>query len=130
MRVSTIKDNFPNGFYEELARLIVVFGHIEYMIKLCIKDLCGEGFTNGMAHAESKHQFSELCKEAKRKADTRLCYTRAASFCTLIEQAEKLGDYRNDTVHALWTTDETGQPLRVRPKLHKGSNWRRFTQIP
>lgn len=55
-----VNDNFPEGFYEEFARLVIAFGRLEYMIKLCLKNLLGQGFTKGMIEAESKPQFQEL----------------------------------------------------------------------
>ena len=116
------RDNFPMEFYEELARLTVAFGRVEYMIKLCIKSLRGKGFTAGMAHAESKRQFKTLCDEAKNQANAELSAAQARAFCDLINRAKDLGDYRNDSIHALWTTDESsGEPLRVRPKWDKKS---------
>lgn len=122
MQTIQVKDNFPSGFYEEFARLAVAFGRIEYMIKLCIKSLGGKGFTAGMAHAESKRQFSVLCAEAKNGAGGHLSSAEATSFCVLIDQVKDLADYRNDTIHALWTTDDkSGQPLCIRPKWDKAS---------
>ena len=120
MQVFDIKDNFPNGFYEELARLAVASGRVEYMLKLCIKSLDGRGFTQGMAYAESKRQFAALCQEAKKRAAT-LPPAQSQSFCDLIDRAAGLADYRNDTIHALWTTDAAGQPFRIRPKWDKVS---------
>ena len=122
VQVFDVRDDFPDDFYEEFARLAVAFGRIEYMIKLSIKSLGGKGFTAGMAHAESKRQFSVLCEEAKKEANARLYPSQATSFYAIIDQAKDLGDYRNDTIHALWTTDDkTGQPLRIRPKWDKAS---------
>lgn len=114
-----IKDDFPPRFYDEFARLVVAFGRIEYLIKLCVKDLLAEGFTQGMAGAESQRQFSELCKKAKQGAGDKLSQTQASAFFELIERAEALAEFRNDSVHALWTTDPNGQPLRIRPKWAK-----------
>jgi len=119
MRLFPVRDDFPPQFYDEFARLVVAFGRIEYLIKLCVKDLLADGFTNGMAEAESRRQFSVLCKEAKKRADEKLCRSQASAFSALIDRAEALADFRNDTVHASWTTDLCGQPLRIRPKLEK-----------
>lgn len=119
MQIFPIKDDFPPRFYDEFARLIVTFGRIEYLIKLCVKDLLAEGFTQGMTDAESQRQFSELCKKAKQEAGNKLSQTQARDFSKLIEQAEALAEFRNDSVHALWTTDANGQPLRIRPKWAK-----------
>lgn len=116
-----IKDDFPREFYDEFARLVVASGRIEYLIKLCVKDLLGKGFTRGMVEAESRRQFSELCKEAKEQANAKLCPEQASAFSELIGQAEALAEFRNDTVHAAWTTDSNGQPLRIRPKWDKAT---------
>lgn len=122
MQLVDVRDDFPDRFHEEFARLVIAFGRIEYVIKLCIKSLGGKGFTKGMADAESKSQFSKLCKEAKKEAKARLTAAQAKSVCTLIDDAKILGNYRNDTIHAFWTAHvETGQPLRYRPKWDKAS---------
>ena len=52
MQILPIRNDFSPQFYEEFARLVVAFGRIEYLIKLCIKDLLAEGFTKGMTEAE------------------------------------------------------------------------------
>lgn len=133
MRDFPIKDDFPPEFYDELARLVVGFGRIEYLIKLCVKDLLAEGFTQGMVEAESQLQFSELCKKATQQAGKKLCPGEASAFSDLIGQAEVLAEFRNDTVHAAWTTDSDGQPLRLRPKRDKSTksvDWRRSHLVP
>ena len=126
-----VKDNFPDDFYEEYARLVIAFGRLEYIIKLCFKSLHGQGFKKGMEQAESKRQFTELCEEVIKKAREEL--DQSGRLCDLIERAKKLADYRNDTIHAMWTTDSNGQPYRVRPKLERLDkkrsllNWRNQT---
>ncbi|ASL27620.1 hypothetical protein [Azotobacter chroococcum] len=86
-----VNDNFPEGFYEEFARLAIAFGRLEYMVKLCLKDLLGQGFTQGMVEGESLLYFKKLCQKAQEQAKTRLCPVQVAPFCTLIGQAMTLG---------------------------------------
>ena len=121
MQLFPVRDDFPPRFYEELARLVVAFGRLEYLIKLCVKDLRAEGFTKGMAEAESRHQFSCLCKVSKQQAGQKLTQTQANAFSGLIDQAEALADFRHDIIHALWTTDSDGRPLRIRPKWNNST---------
>ena len=135
MQIFPVKDDFPSGFYEEFARLVVAFGRLDYLIKLCVKDLGAGGFTRGMVEAESQSQFCDLCKKAKERArqNQKLSQTQVNAFSGLIDQAEDLAEFRNDTVHALWTTDPNGQPLRIRPKRDKSTNsldWSRSTVVP
>ena len=59
MRDIPISDDFPPGFYEEVGRLVIAFGRLEYLIKLCFKDLHGNGFTIGMAEAEYDAQSTD-----------------------------------------------------------------------
>lgn len=115
MRRVTVRDKFPREFYDELAQLVVAFGRVEYVIKLCVKSLSGEGFTKGMAHAESRGQFRRLCNRAKELATQKLPPSQAASFNILIDKALKLAQERNDNTHALWTTDQYQKPVRYRP---------------
>lgn len=130
MQIFPVRDNFPPGFYEEFARLVVAFGRLEYLIKLCVKDLVDNGFTKGMVEAESHRQFSELCEKAKELANGKL---NQIQFSSLLDQAIALAEFRNDTVHASWTTDPKGAPLRIRPKWDKSAksvDWRRSTDVP
>ncbi len=106
---------------------MIEFGRLEYLIKLCVKDLAGQGFGEGMVMAESKRQFETLCKDVKKRGAEVLEQAQAENLAILINQALALAEYRNDTVHAFWTVDQ-GQPLRVRPKLEKATravNWDR-----
>lgn len=121
MQIFPVKDDFPPGFYEEFARLVIAFGRLDYLIKLCVKDMDAGGFTRGMAEAESQIQFCKLCEKAKELAgqSQKHSQTQADAFSGLIDQAEDLAEFRNDTVHASWTTDPNGQPLRLRPKWDK-----------
>ena len=127
MRIVRTKNYFPRGFYSAYAKLVIEFGRLEYLIKLCIKDMHGQGFTHGMIEAESKRQFSALGRYAKKLAADTLTPYETDAFEQFIEEAALLADYRNDSVHAYWTV-EKGEPLRVRPKWDKKSrsvNWDR-----
>jgi hypothetical protein len=84
-------------------------GRFEYEIKLSVKSLHEEGFTAGMAYAQSLGQFNELCKKAKvlerREEDgpawARLVVTHAtggygttAAFAWLIRKSASSGSSR------------------------------------
>lgn len=130
MQILPLKDDFPPGFYEEFARLVVAFGRLEYLIKLCIKDLSNKGFTEGMVEAESIRQFRDLCEKAEALAKGKLNQSQVA---TLLNQAIELAEFRHDTVHASWTTNPQGAPLRIRPKWDKSAKsvvWSRSTVVP
>lgn len=115
MQTFAVKDDFPPLFYVEFTLVVVAFGRLEYLIKRCVKDLFAEGFTKGMAEAESQYQFDKICKKAKCRAAKKLSQTQAQYFSELIDRAAVLAAFRNDNVHAAWTTDN-GMPLRIRPK--------------
>ena len=119
-----IRDDFEPLFFDEMGRLVVAAGRVEYVLKLCLKKLLGNGFTTGMIKAEEKQALSRLCDEVAKQAGTKLLDTRQrANFCSLIDSIKELADQRNDTVHALWTTTDSRKLLRVRPELKgkKGS---------
>jgi len=123
VKLVEIRNNLPPDFYDELGRLVVDFGRVEYMVKLFIEDLGGKGFTAGMADAESRRAFSALCDAAKQGIEGDCCLTneQKSAFVNLIEMAISLGNYRNDIVHALWTADGRGYPIRIRPKWIRAS---------
>lgn len=132
MQTFDVSDDFPPLFYDEFGRLVVAFGRLEYLIKLCVKDLLAEGFTKGMVKVESQRQFSNICDCAKLRAGEKLTQAQAIAFSRLIDQAKAISEFRNDTVHAFWTTD-SGQPLRLRPSwvsATKSVDWRRSKPIP
>lgn len=76
-----------------------------------------------MFHAESegRRRFAKLCDEAKRQAASKLRASPQASFDQIIDRVKDLANDRNDTVHALWTTDTSGHPHRIRPSLNKAT---------
>src|SRR5947209_2524485 len=116
MKLITITDDFPPGFYEALGRLAVAFGRVEYEIKLAVKSLSGKGFTAGMAEAESSGQFARLCKKAKSLAAARrLPQPHLSTFARLLDDAMHFAPERNDTLHAVWTAHGNGSPRRFRP---------------
>ncbi len=131
MRDIPISDDFPPGFCEEVGRLVIAFGRLEYLIKLCFKDLHGKGFTIGMAEAEYDAQaFADFCAETgilTKLAKSKLSAREADAFCELINKAVPLGTFRNDTVHAWWYADFKGLPSRIRPKKdsHELADWSR-----
>ena len=135
MREFPVKDNFPDDFYEALGRVIVAFGRLEYVIKLTVKSLMAEGFTLGMAHAESRAAFHRLCNRAKELGNKRLPTDKATRFTALIDRAISLAPKRNDNSHACWTTDNDATPLRLRPFWNTRTDpsqleWRTRTVTP
>lgn len=131
MRDIPASDDFPPGFYEEVGRLVVAFGRLEYLVKLCFNDLHGKGFTIGMAQAEYEAQaLSRFCGETgmlAKLAKSKLSTTQTDLFCALLKTLVTLGTFRNDTVHAWWYVDAKGLPFRIRPKKnsHESADWTR-----
>jgi hypothetical protein len=130
-----IKDDFESSFYDEIGRLVVAFGRLGYLVKLCVKTLSKQGFTKGMEHAESesKRGFMKLCEKAKTLANSELSGTDDKRFSDIIDRILQLADERNDVVHALWTAASSGVPLRIRPKWDKQTKdvkWDKSELVP
>ncbi|MBB5413903.1 hypothetical protein HDG34_007886 [Paraburkholderia sp. HC6.4b] len=120
MQDCPLKDDFPTGFHEELGGLLVAWGRVEYLFKLCGKDLCGEGFTAGMRiQIVKEKKFNDFCKHYEPLAQAKLSEEQASVFSELLAEARELLTLRNDNIHALWTTDDRGEPVRLRPKKNK-----------
>ena len=132
IRIAPPYDSFLDGFDKAFARLILEFGRLEYLVKLCIKDLHGRGFTAGMLKAEqSPRQFRALCNDAKREGSNKLTADEASAFEEMIDSALELADYRNDTVHAYWTMEDNA-PMRIRPLFNrktKDVDWSRARSV-
>jgi hypothetical protein len=129
MQLVTVSDDFPPGFYDALGRLVVAFGRVEYEIKLAVKSLSDKGFSKGFydAESESLRGFSTLCTKAKGLAAAKLTEPHRSTFSDLVDKALSLATERNDNLHALWTADGKGKPVRVRPfrdKANKTLDWR------
>jgi hypothetical protein len=118
-----VRDDFEPRFFEEVGRLVVAAGRVEYVLKLCLKQLLGGGFTAGILQAEKVRHLSSLCEKVEQHAKQKLDCQQQANFCPLINKLKAIVVQRNDTVHALWTTTDSGELLRVRPELKgkKGS---------
>jgi hypothetical protein len=119
MQLFPIRNDFSPEFYKAFALLVIGFGRLEYLIKLCIKDLVGLGARTGLAEAEQKRQFAALCDYAAQLGDEKLSESESAVFHVLIDQARSLASERHDAIHACWTTDSNSNPLRIRPRYQK-----------
>ena len=122
-KTAPVRDDFEPLFFDEVGRLVVAAGRVEYVLKLCLKQLLGKGFTTGMLEAEKVRHLSSLCDEVSGLARSKLSTKQQKEFCALIETIKALAKQRNDVVHALWTTTTSREPRRVRPQLKgkKGS---------
>ncbi|MFM0494242.1 hypothetical protein [Paraburkholderia caledonica] len=133
MQVVELKDDFSSEFLVEFARLIIAFGRLEFLLKVIAKDLHGKGFTLGMAQAELDGQnFAPFCKStlkqlARERLTERLPAAGIEMFCSLLDEAVGLGEFRNDCVHACWYVHRTGLPARIRPKKNskESADWSR-----
>jgi hypothetical protein len=127
-----IRSDFHPLFYDELGRLVVAVGRIEYALKLCIKDLKGEGFTAGMLFAESTRNFSDLCSKVIELSEAKYKEPDRTFFRGVVEAIRELGGERNDMIHALWTVTKDRVALRVRPeriKKTKSVDWKKTRPI-
>jgi hypothetical protein len=122
VRETEIRDDFHPLFYDELGRLAVAVGRIEYALKRCIKDLKGDGFTAGMLFAEGIRNFSDLCSKAIELSDAKNHEPNRSAFRGIVEGIRKLAGERNDMIHAMWTVTEDRVALRVRPERRKSTN--------
>ncbi|SDR63015.1 hypothetical protein [Paraburkholderia tuberum] len=119
IEVVSIRSDFPSGFTAELGWLFIAFGRLEYLLKLCFKDLEDSRFHAGMGEAEYQGaQFKTLCKVVRAKAGEKLG-AAAGSFCSLVDEASLLSAERDHCVHACWTVEASGQAVRIRPKRKK-----------
>lgn len=116
VRKAEIRSDFHPLFYDELGRLAVAVGRIEYALKLCIKDLKGEGFTAGMLFAEGIRNFSDLCSKAIELSNAKHEEPDISFFRGVVEAIRELGGERNDMLLAMWTATDDRVALRVRPE--------------
>lgn len=129
------RDDFAPIFFDEIGRLVVAAGRVEYVLKLCLKQLMGNGFTAGMLEAEKVRHLSSLCDEVALRAKGKLDSQQQATFCPLIDRIKALAPSRNDAVHAFWTTTDSREPLRIRPELkarghNKSVAWSKTKVVP
>ena len=132
VRIAEIRNDFHPLFYDELGRLAVAVGRIEYTLKLYIKDLRGEGFTPGMLFAEDIRNFSDLCSKAIELADAKHKEPDRTFLRSVLEGIRELGGERNDMIHAMWTVKSDRVALRVRPertKKTKSINWKKTKPV-
>lgn len=126
MQTFDIRDDFPNGFYTTIARIVIAVGRIEYFLKLCVKSLKGVGFSAGMEEAEKLQKIWVLIEEIERELIAR---GKPLSTTTKdkLKDIEALVDERNDMVHACWTVHPNGVPLRIRPKYNRKAIGKKLT---
>jgi hypothetical protein len=122
VRETELRNDFHPLFYDELGRLAVAVGRIEYTLKLCIKDLKGDGSTAGMLFAEGIRNLSDLCNKAIELSDAKNREPDRSAFRGVVEGIRKLAGERNDMIHAMWTVTGERVALRVRPERRKSTN--------
>jgi hypothetical protein len=126
---------FHAGFHDALGRVIVGFGRLEYQMKLVVKRLKGDSFTEGMLRAEVLRNMKPLCDKAKKLYAVRVADPdRRAAFAKILERSEVLWEeLRNDIIHSFWTAGPDSAALMYRPKLDKRRTqvqWTRNARIP
>ncbi|MBM3570356.1 MAG: hypothetical protein FJX46_16555 [Alphaproteobacteria bacterium] len=130
-----IRDDFEPQFFCEMGRLVVAAGRLEFVLKLCLKQLLNEGFTDGMLEAEQNRQLSSLCDEVSKEAKRELSPELFDNLSGVIAQIRRLAEQRNDMVHAMWTNTDSREPFRVRPELSgkkdsKFVDWSKTELVP
>lgn len=126
-------DRYPEGFLEAMGTLTVEFGRVEYLVKLVFKQLHGLPFSEGLALAEGHRQFSTLCAETKKVAETNLVDTdQRQKLIEILDDLLELSRERNDMVHAMWYELEPGSMQRTRVELDKKTrtlDWSKSAQF-
>lgn len=129
---------FTDEFYLAVGHLVIWSGRLEFLLKLTIKNLLGQGFSVGMEEAERERNFKPLCEKAinevgKQKTAATLDPAVADTLTEIFTAAINLSDFRNDTVHAYWLQNQITLTLyRVRPdidKLTKKLTWAKSADI-
>jgi len=129
-----LRDDFEEGFWEEMEKLVVAFGRLEYIMKLALKQLSGKSFELGMAEAEGIRAFQHLCDRTLTQirakvpdSDTKQTALEVVCHC------KELAKERNDMVHTLWTSEPNRVNRRVRPELDRKTKkleWKKSVSIP
>jgi len=138
VRTFPIRDDFEPLFYDELGRLVVAAGRVEYILKLCIKSLIKtENPTTGLIEAFSKAEKTRnvgpLCSEARKLAEKLPSKDEQKAFRAVLDRIEKEMGERNNIIHAAWTTDDCRTPLRLRPRWdgnEKKLKWDKSGVVP
>ena len=91
-----VRDDFEPLFYDEIGRLVVAAGRVEYVLKLCLKQLVGKGFNAGILEAEEVRHLAPLCDEVERHAKSKLNGDQQKIFCAVIDTIRLLADERNE----------------------------------
>jgi len=126
-------NRYPEGFLEQMGKLVVEFGRAEYLVKLVFKQLHGLPFSEGLALAEGHRQFSTLCEETKKTADEKLAdVAQRNKLVDVLDEMRELSVERNHMIHAMWYAidDESMQRSRVELDKKAGKlDWSKSAQF-
>jgi hypothetical protein len=103
---------WPEGLTLRLGKIAILFGQIEYLLKLYVKQFL-EDFERGMT-VTSRMQFNQLLELttalAKQQIKSALLKKRFLELLPLLEKAQ---NKRNDYFHSAWGMSEEGNPVAI-----------------
>ncbi len=129
-----MRDDFDDEFLIAYARTVIVFGRLEYTVKLAIKNLAvsmkiSADFTNGIAEAEKQYNFSAMCDYmVKLHMEKYGESDEGNELKKWVEQAKKFADVRNRILHGSLTIEDDGTPIVMHTKLDRKSKAVEFTE--
>lgn len=103
---------WPEGLTVRLGNVAILFGQIEYLLKLYVKEFLGD-FERGMM-VTSRMQFNQLLEltSALVKRDVKNAALRKRYF-DLIPQIVEAQSRRNDYFHSAWGMSEEGDHVTI-----------------
>jgi hypothetical protein len=105
-------DDWPEGLTVRLGKIAILFGQIEYLLKLYVKQFLGD-FQQGMA-VTSRMQFNQLLELtttlAKQQIKNVMLKRR---FLEVVPQIEGAQNKRNAYFHSAWGMSEEGDPVTI-----------------
>lgn len=107
---------FPNDWPEaltiRLGKIAILFGQIEYLLKLYVKQFVGN-FRRGMM-VTSRMQFNQLLELTTALAKQEIKgVTAKKQFLELVPTIEKAQNRRNMYFHSAWGMSEEGSPVTI-----------------
>lgn len=99
----TVTFGFPDaGVLAALGRLVIMQGHLEYILKMTFKSLRGISIQDALRHTNKK-TGKALRKEVLKLAKDKLVEGEALDqLLTLVDRAWKAATKRNPFVHNVW----------------------------
>lgn len=115
-----VRSAFLPSLLKAFAMMTIEFGRLERIVYLAVKNVRGQGYSEGLIHALKQFRFQKICNELERLFLDRYGPGVEADWLhAFVDRAKAQAEERNDYVHSMWLTNAARKPCCIRVRLKR-----------